>query len=174
MRSLDLPPFRPPTPWLWTPDQLQREHLPDDVAASRQPLQETAQWILDFLCRPNPDLGRSGPVCPFVKPALDKGLLWLTAQRGVPTPGQLTATVMDFRDCFLARQPIEGKDAGLKTILIVFPDIAIHDAPRLIDATQARLKPEFVSRGLMIGQFHPRCEEPGLWNDEFRPLRAPY
>ncbi len=25
----------------------------------------------------------------------------------------------------------------------------------------------------MVGQFHPRCEQGGLWNEGFRPLRAP-
>jgi hypothetical protein len=25
----------------------------------------------------------------------------------------------------------------------------------------------------MIGQFHPKCDQPGLWNDDFRPLRSP-
>ncbi len=25
----------------------------------------------------------------------------------------------------------------------------------------------------MIGQFHPRCDNPGLWNTDFRPLRSP-
>jgi hypothetical protein len=157
-----------------TPDQLDHEDLPEVVVASRRPLEETARWIREFLSRANPDLGRSGPVCPFVKPALDNGLVWLTARHGLPTPEQLNTTVMMYRDFFLAREPLTGKDAGLETILMVFPDIAVSLAPWLIDATQARLKPEFVSHGLMIGQFHPRCDEPGLWNDDFRPLRAPY
>ncbi len=38
---------------------------------------------------------------------------------------------------------------------------------------QAKLKNDFVARGLMLGQFHPHCDEPGLWNDDFRPLRSP-
>lgn len=25
----------------------------------------------------------------------------------------------------------------------------------------------------MIGQFHPHCEEPNLWNQDFRPLQVP-
>jgi len=38
---------------------------------------------------------------------------------------------------------------------------------------QQELKPEFVAKGIMIGQFHPYCLESGLWNQNFRPLQAP-
>jgi hypothetical protein len=43
----------------------------------------------------------------------------------------------------------------------------------ILDALQARLKERFVREGLMVGQFHPQCEQGGLWNTDFRPLRAP-
>ena len=45
--------------------------------------------------------------------------------------------------------------------------------PGPLDRLQASLKTEFVRQGLMIGQFHPRCEAPGLWSPDFRPLRSP-
>jgi hypothetical protein len=35
------------------------------------------------------------------------------------------------------------------------------------------VKDEFVADGLMVGQFHPVCANPGLWNEDFRPLRSP-
>ena len=35
------------------------------------------------------------------------------------------------------------------------------------------MKDAFVRQGLMVGQFHPRSEQSGLWNEDFRPLRAP-
>ena len=55
---------------------------------------------------------------------------------------------------------------------VSLPDIDPIDTTRLL-AIHARLKTAFVTRGLMIGQFHPRCDEPGLWNNDFRPLQAP-
>jgi hypothetical protein len=42
-----------------------------------------------------------------------------------------------------------------------------------IDNLQRSLKDRFVREGLMIGQFHPTCDEPGVWNQSFRPLRSP-
>ena len=55
----------------------------------------------------------------------------------------------------------------------MFPGISDADAPAFIDAVQARLKPQFVADGLMLGQFHALNNEPGLHNQEFRPLRSP-
>ena len=50
-----------------------------------------------------------------------------------------------------------------------FPRLTEYAA---LDALQARIKPDFVKVGLIVGQFHPRCMEPGLWNSGFRPLQA--
>jgi len=55
---------------------------------------------------------------------------------------------------------------------VVLPGFDRTDSGPL-DALQRRLKDSFVSEGLMVGQFHPRCEQSGLWNADFRPLRAP-
>ena len=52
--------------------------LPDgDLAA----LRAVADWIKAFVVNPHPDLGRPGPVCPFVPEALARGTLWLAAER---------------------------------------------------------------------------------------------
>jgi hypothetical protein len=58
-------------------------------------------------------------------------------------------------------------------VLLIFPDVPIDRAHELIDAVQAELKPEFVRKGLMIGEFHTRNNVPGLHNDSFYPLRTP-
>lgn len=70
-------------------------------------------------------------------------------------------------------EPRTGKDAGLRTIVILFPWVTEAAAPITVDALQVRLKSQFVREGLMIGQFHAASVEPGLHNPAFRPLRAP-
>jgi len=81
--------------------------------------------------------------------------------------------VGDLRSVFVNLDPVSGVESVTKTILIVFPRVTDETAPRLIDGLQAKLKPEFVDDGLMLGQFHSMNNEPGLWNDQFRPLRSP-
>ncbi|WP_423834906.1 DUF6875 domain-containing protein, partial [Streptomyces manipurensis] len=69
-------------------------------------------------------------------------------------------------------QPLSVEDRELLTILLVLPGFDPTDSVEL-DELQRKAKDEFVAEGLMIGQFHPVCEEPGLETEAFRPLRAP-
>merc|ERR1740117_1819468 len=46
------------------------------------------------------------------------------------------------------------------------------EAPAVIDGTQAALKEDFVSRGLMLGEFHLLNNSSGLRNPAFFPLRT--
>lgn len=131
-------------------------------------------WAVDFLTRPHKDLGRAGPTCPFVRPSLDKKTFWLTAIKGArPSASTLTKTILGYRDWFLELPPTSGDEIVNKTILILLPELASSDYLTTVDATQSRLKPEFVKQQLMIGQFHPECEEPGVRNTTFRPLKSP-
>jgi hypothetical protein len=131
-------------------------------------------WIENFLARPHKDLGRTGPVCPFVRPALEKETLWLAPllkpayRDGSPGP-----MILDHLEWYLELEPVVGEDAIYKTILFVLPDVTPDEYATIIDATQARLKPRFVEQGLMFGQFHPQCNEGGVRNPDFRPLRCP-
>jgi len=107
--------------------------------------------------------------------SMDKGLFYLTVYRGQQIDeAQVYQIVMKYRDWFLDLEPRSGHHAQFKTILILFPDIATEDAPRIIDGIQIKLKPEYVSRGIMIGEFHPGPpQKSGLWNADFRPLYCP-
>jgi hypothetical protein len=56
-------------------------------------LHAVADWIKTFVVRPHKDLGRGGPVCPFVPGALERKTLWLApeqiADRSLPDVVQL-------------------------------------------------------------------------------------
>jgi hypothetical protein len=133
-----------------------------------------AWWIDTFVCDRHAELGRPGHVCPFVKPAIDRNLFWLTGHEpAVDRPEDLQEMLLGYRDWFLELQPREDDDRLLKTIVIVFPLLQSEAGCGIIDAAQRLLKPAFVSQGLMLGQFHPLCEEQGVRNANFRPLRSP-
>jgi hypothetical protein len=131
-------------------------------------------WTREFLCKSHPDLGREGPVCPFTQPSLSQKLFWVTMIRG-PEINQLQAghAIEHYRDLLLELEPKTGPASTLKTILILFPDLSHAKASVEMEALQKRLKPDFVKKGLMLGQFYEGCPESGLWNDSFHPLQSP-
>jgi hypothetical protein len=88
-------------------------------------LRTVADWIKTFVARPHKDLGRAGPVCPFVPGALERKALWLApeqiADRKVLDVVQL---INGYKRLFLDAQPIDGDDADYKSIVIVFTDLS--------------------------------------------------
>jgi len=149
---------------------------PHPVAAgAMEKLRAVARWAEEYLCRPHPDLGRKGPVCPYVQAALERGTFYLAVLRGETFPPDLLADrLVGYRDWFRQLEPSTGPAAQFKTILLVFPDLPQDAASAVVDATQERLKPAYVADGLMIGEFHPGPPaKAGLWNPDFRPLRSP-
>jgi len=138
-------------------------------------LRTVSTWARTYLCRPHPDLGRRGPVCPYAQASLDRGMFFLAVQRGVPaSTDALDETLLIYRDWFRQLPPTGGPAAQFKTILLVLPDVPPESVREIVDATQRRLKPRYVSEGLMIGEFHSGPpDKGGLWNPDFRPLRSP-
>ncbi|HYI11614.1 MAG TPA: hypothetical protein VEK57_21330 [Thermoanaerobaculia bacterium] len=137
------------------------------------PLVATTEWIRQFLARPHPDLGRPGPVCPFVPSAITQDKIWLsTVNLGPSDRPAMREVVTRYRDLFLDLEPKAGEASMWKAIVVVFPNVATEEAV-VIDEIQAELKPHFVEAGLMIGEFHERNEGEGLRNPNFRPLRSP-
>ena len=150
------------------------EVQPDIVRENVEVLRQTVTWAESFLCNPHPQLGRVGVVCPYTEYSMKNDYFWLTVCRGKKLSiNDVSKSVMTYRDWFLKIEPQSKKKAYFKTMLIIFPDIQVEDASKTVDVVQQQLKPEFVAKGLMIGQFHPSCPEPGLWNHDFRPLQSP-
>ncbi len=135
---------------------------------------ETMEWVRNFLGKPHPDLGRSGPVCPFVPSALQLNAIRMRVIRSSHLEHKkIEEIVRSYRDIFLEIEPQTGEAALNKAILLIFPDVRTEEAFKLIDGVQQELKPFFVEAGLMLGEFHKRNESPGLRNQNFRPLRSP-
>jgi hypothetical protein len=151
---------------------------PDDLdSATASPeytdLRQIATWAVDFLNATNGQLGRAGPVCPYTRLSMDHNAFLLAHAGGEHDAQSIESTVDRYRRWFLdLLDQLEPAHEHLLTILVVLPGFDRTDSGPL-DALQARLKDAFVREGLMVGQFHPRCEQGGLWNDDFRPLRAP-
>ncbi|HKP53050.1 MAG TPA: hypothetical protein VJ183_10390 [Chloroflexia bacterium] len=161
------------TCYLLEPKDLAEPVLPDHIERHRAALQEIVDWANAFLCNPHPELGREGKVCPYTTPSLERNLFWLTIfPAKYPTIEEACNSIMKYRQWFYELEPTSGRAAQYKTILMLFPELEQPSGPHIMDMIQASLKPEFVADGLMLGQFYSDCEEPGLWNPHFRPLRT--
>lgn len=145
------------------------DEIPSDARAS---LRDVAHWMENFLNRPHPMLGRSGEVCPWTKRTLDLGKL-LLAPIASDEPVEVDEVMDWLRGEFLRTQPTKGPDAAFRSIVAVFHRLDPAEAAAFMVATHQRLKPAFLDGGLMLGEFYPTCDKPGLRNQSFRPLRAP-
>lgn len=152
-------------------------YTPNEIDKFQQDLPfliEIMEWVRNFLGRHHHDLGRPGPVCPFVPPSLKSNTIRMAVVRSKNLDlQQIEEIVFRYRDMFLEIKPRDREAALNKAFLLIFPDVELEDTSRLIDGVQQKLKPLFVEAGLMIGEFHKRNESPGLHNPNFRPLRSP-
>lgn len=137
-------------------------------------LVEIMDWVRSFLGKPHRDLGRRGTVCPYVPHTLNSNSIYLRVIRTKNLESQqIEEIVLSYRDIFQELEPKKQELALNKALILIFPDIHLDDAPKIIDGIQQKLKPFFVETGLMIGEFHKRNETPGLHNPDFRPLHSP-
>jgi hypothetical protein len=155
---------------IWTAAEVENGDVPAEYLPH---VSEILKWSRDYLVSAHPDLGRSGPVCPYTQPSLRKGLFYLASLADTSSGADVGEAIQRLRAWHerLAAE-LSSADQELLTILLVLPHLDSKDSTEL-DELQRKAKDVFVADGLMIGQFHPACEEPGLWNAKFMALRAP-
>jgi hypothetical protein len=127
-------------------------------------------------------------VCPFVRDSLDYDVFWIeetpyTASQGNEIKEVLRAQTGVFKTSAPSFDPLQSGEAKLpalwKTFFTIFPAVECRSRKTkpfpLFDEIHKELKPEFVSAGLMLGQFYPNCPQPGVYNEAWiRPLVSPY
>jgi hypothetical protein len=145
--------------------------LTDQSAAETAALVRVAQWAKEFLTQPHPALGRGGQVCPFVGPSIREQRFMLTVLRGAGTRPADDAILRLGRH-FRYLEPVAGRAAQLKTIVVLLPDLPQEQAADVINGLHRRVKPHFLRDGLMLGEFFKDSSKPGLHNPDFRPLRS--
>jgi hypothetical protein len=134
---------------------------------------DVLDWTAAFITRPDPGIGRAGPVCPRVAPALERGLVHLVA---VPVTASSPAEAAEkgirltglFRDLF----PGPGQ-ARAGALLAVFPGLDPRHAGEFIDGGHRLLRTRFTHAGLMLGEFHPDSTVAAARNPAFPVMRCP-
>jgi hypothetical protein len=142
-----------------------------DLAA----LRAVASWVRSFVVEPHQDLGRAGPVCPFVPGALERRKLWFAPERiGDATVPDVVELMTGYRRRFLEAQPAGGEDAGHAAIIVVFTDLSAGRARELFaDVLQRIAVPSYVEDGIVFGPFYDGHDGPAIHNSRFRPFRSP-
>jgi hypothetical protein len=138
-------------------------------------LQAVADWINTFVAAPHKDLGRTGPVCPFVPGSLERKTLWLAseqiADRDVPAVVEL---MNGYIRRLLDAQPTDGDDTKYKVIVVVFPDLPADRAQGVFDDVLQQLAvPSYAQDGILFGPFYEGNEGTAIYNSSFRPFTSP-
>lgn len=144
-------------------------------ARARRDLDVLVSWLENTITRPSPQLGRQGPVCPFVAPALHADAIRFDLHYEVDgrDGAQMTDIIRSaLRDFATTAEPTARSSTSLASRLVAFPD-AIRDGWRRLDDIYRGLKDLSVAEGLMIGQFHPECDERAVRNPAFPVSRSP-
>jgi hypothetical protein len=138
-------------------------------------LQAVADWIKTYVVRPHKDLGRAGPVCPFVPGALERRTLWLAPEQIADQSASAVVELMSsYTRRFLDTQPTDGDDAKYKVIVVVFTDLPADRAQGVFDDVLQQLAvSSYAEHGILFGPFHERFEGTAIYNSNFRPFRSP-
>ena len=127
------------------------------------------------MARPHRDLGRAGPVCPFVPVALDHKTLWFAAERiaGRSAP-DVIQLIEGYKRLLLAAQPADGDDANYKSIVVVFTDLPAAQAKDFFSGVLQQISvPSYVDDGLVMGPFYEGNDGTAIYNPNFRPFTSP-
>ena len=137
-------------------------------------LRAVADWIKAFVAKPHKDLGRAGPVCPFVPVALEREMLWFAperiAERSIPD----VVEIINAYKTLLLDARRNDEDANYRSMVIVFTDLVPDRAKNLFDGVLQHLGvPSYVEDGLVLGGFYERNEGSAIYNSSLRPFTAP-
>ena len=137
-------------------------------------LHAVANWIKTYVVKPHKDLGRAGPVCPFVPEALERKTLWLAPEQIADGKVlDVVALINGYRRLFLDAQPTDGDDAN-KVIVVVFTDLSAERAQGVFDDVLQHLAvPSYVEDGIVFGPFYEGHEGTAIYNSSFRPFQSP-
>jgi|SRR5579863_10301734 len=135
-------------------------------------------WARSVLAVENEEVNRphgSQVVCPFVAGSIDSNAFRMFFHNEVngQSEEQIEGILLPYIQRFKTLPPFDDAHKFNKALLVVFPNIDDGQLA-VLDVSHGRLKSQFVNAGLMIGQFHAKCKEQGIWNSRFRPSVSPW
>jgi len=125
--------------------------------------------------KPHKDLGRAGPVCPFVPVALERKTLWLAAEQSAGRKATDVIQLIDsYKRLLMTARPVEGEDANNKSIVVVFTDVPAAQAKDFFSGVLQQIAVRsYADDGLVMGPFYEGNDGTALYNPNFRPFTSP-
>jgi hypothetical protein len=165
-----------PTTELFLLEDLEDAGRTSELAeGDRKALVAVAEWIKAFVVRPHEDLGRAGPVCPFVPGALERKTLWLAPEQiaGLDV-SDVVGLVNGYKRLFLDTEPTDGDDTRYKVIVVVFADLPADRAHALFDEVLQQLAVRsYAEDGIVFGPFDEGNGGTAIYNSSFHPFQSP-
>jgi heptaprenyl diphosphate synthase len=140
---------------------------------------EVLRWAQEYLMAPNPNISRPYPsspeVCPFVRPSVDNDSFYMAFYPDVHEGhGEDIKNIMlGYIPTFKFLRPVASPANLKKALLVIFPGIQDKQGA-VLDMIHEQIKPAFIQAQLMVGQFHPHCDEPSVHNSVYPVNRSPY
>lgn len=157
-------------------------HSPQDPPTTKTDLSVTdiehaatvLHWLRAYVAQPHPQLGRSGPVCPFVPLSLRTGQVRVVMHGELDgtDPDAIAALLRRYLDVFLATAPDSVSLRRQRSIVVVLQNVPA-ERELVLDEVHRTVKDDMVRRGAMLGQFYERCPERGVRNPDFPVSTAP-
>jgi hypothetical protein len=141
---------------------------PDDLALAQQVL----TWAKEYLMKENDEVHRPYPpqtVCPFVESSINSNCFYMVFHNEFngQDVSAIIEQILEYIHPFKMAPPFAENLRARKALLVVFPKI---ESVRLkaLDVCHRIIKPKMVEEGLMVGQFHPDCDERAIHNRHWR------
>jgi hypothetical protein len=138
-------------------------------------LRAVAERIRTFMALPNRDIGRPGPVCPFVPGALEGKTLWLIPEKiGDRRVPDMVELIKGYQKLFLDTEPVRGDEVIYKAFVVVLTDLPADRATDFFEHLLEHLAvPSYETDGFSMGGFYEGNESTAIYNPNFRPFLSP-
>jgi heptaprenyl diphosphate synthase len=132
------------------------------------------RWADDYISAPHAELGRKGPICPFVHKTVVLDRLFVSFHDEIDGSDihLLQDVLIAHSERLKSRFPEAEPDGTFTSVLVVLPSIPDAKTGVLDDALQ-KLKSHLMAVDVMTAAFHARSTKPATYNPDFRVYRAP-
>ncbi|WP_222272255.1 DUF6875 domain-containing protein [Modestobacter marinus] len=147
----------------------------DLAPRDREALRAVADWIKEFVLEPNDEIGRPGPVCPFMPTSVERQRTWLApAHIGDGSAAHVVELMNRYKRRLLGLAPPDGEDIDHDVITVVFTDLPADRAQGIFDDVLRDIAvPSYVADGIVFGPFYDGNRATALYNDGFCPFQSP-
>ena len=147
-----------------------------DLAPSdREVLQAVADWIKAFVLEPNDELGRPGPVCPFMPTSVERQTMRLAPEHiGDGSAAHVVELMNSYKRRLLEVGSSGGGDTNYNVITVVFTDLPANRAQSVFDDVLGEIAvPSYIEDGIVFGPFYNGNQATAIYNNGFRPFQSP-